>query len=209
MSKLKLIGKYWREGACVALVSLFAQIAVWLVDQKADTSFERFLLVALIFADFFALLYLLRELWRKKWKKAFVKTARALLAGASRFVIRLLEKWNIGKSKSRGVLSGSTVITFDSVSYDRQSKKARKRKWKHMQNERERLGFLYRHMMNERIKNGMRATSHHTPCELSKMTENTDTEQELFELYINTRYDERIEPEEQTVERLRSSLGVK
>ncbi len=206
---MKLISKYWREGVCVILVSLFAQFAVWLVDKKADSSFERFILVALVFADFFALLFILRELWRKKWKKALVKATRALMVKTSRFVIRLLEKWNIGKGKSKGVLSASTVITFDGVSFERENKKARRRKWKHMQNTRERLGFLYKFMINERIKKGMRATSHDTPREISEMGENSAIEQELFELYINTRYDERIQPEEQTVQRIKNSLGVK
>ncbi|MBE6578007.1 MAG: hypothetical protein E7653_07740 [Ruminococcaceae bacterium] len=206
---MKIVSKYWREAICVAEISLFAQLAVWLVDQKAESSFARFVLVTLIFADFFALLCTLRALWRKKWRQKAVKAARRLIIGASRFVIRLLEKWNIGKSKSSGSLSAKSVITFDGVSLDREHKKARKRKWKHMQTDRERVGFLYRYMITERIKGGLRATAHDTPKELCDMGKNTSVEQELFELYISTRYDERTAPEQQRVERIKNGLGVK
>ena len=61
-----------------------------------------------------------------------------------------------------------------------------------MKSDRERLGHLYRHMISSQIKCGKSAYSFDTPAEIKARNSSVNIENELFDIYISTRYDERV-----------------
>ena len=149
------------------------------------------------------------RLWRMKWKKAIAAGLRMLLTGLASLFIAIAEKWNESQDpKDR--LGGTTSISFDFSHLEKSEKKAQKPpKWKHLQTDRERVRFLYRTMMTERVKRGALVYSSETPTELKQKQENEAHEEELFDLYISCRYDERCEPSEHTVEALKEQFHIK
>jgi hypothetical protein len=149
------------------------------------------------------------RLWRVKWKKILATGLRKLLTGLASLFIAIAEKWNESQNpKDR--LGGTTSIFFDFSPLEKSEKKAQKPpKWKHLQTDRERVRFLYRAMMIDRIKKGELVYSSDTPMELKQKKENESHEEALFDLYLACRYDERQEPSEHTVEALKEQFHIK
>ncbi len=201
------IKKYWREFVCVFLGSMVVYFIFRMSLGLPDTSFGRFLFFAAAAGDLFALWYLLRELWRRKWSVAVSKLMERLIRGASRFIIRIMERWNIGGGKDGAVLRAKSAVTFEGFGDAPERRARRKRQsWKRAQSDRERLGFIYGYVVRKRIKEGVRVRSSDTPRDVSFKGENTPSEQKLFELYIKTRYDERADLDAQTVQRLKEQI---
>jgi len=193
---MKFIINFWRETLCTLSFSVFFYFTVITVKNPPKTSFGRFIIIVLALAAFTAFAWLLRELWRIKWKKRFARGAQGVIEKLTAFFMRLtekiLQKYNIGGKRGKNVLSGNTKVTFDSDIFENKIPTRHKRvKWKNLQSDRERLGFLYRQMINAKIKTGIRVYASDTPSELLDRTQNNEAEKELFELYIDMRYDDR------------------
>ena len=184
-------------------------ICIYWISRRPSAPFIRFLLSLSLFASAALFVLSFRRLWQTKWKKAVAKGIRKALSSAAKLLIRILEKWN-EKQKGKHILGGKTTVSFDFSLLEKEEKKPRKpRKWKQLQSNKERLRFLYRRMINERIEKGVPIYSSETPCEIQQKTEYEAHEEELFSLYIGMRYDERAEPNEEALLKLKDNFHVK
>lgn len=211
---MKLIRNFWREIFCIFFLSIFLYISVILINDPPETSFGRFAIILLGFANFFAFAWLLRELWRKKWKKRFLRIGQSIFEKLSSFFMRaaerILKKFNIGRKHRKNIIGGNAKITFDSDIFEKKAAVRKKHpKWKNLQSDRERLSFLYRQMINSKIKSGTRVYACDTPSELLERTQNNDAEKEIFDLYIGVRYDERANLPTNNMSALKESLEAK
>ena len=180
----------------------------WAGNQPTDPWVLFGLNACLVFAGVLFIVTFLR-LWRLKWKQALKEGLRKLLTGLASLFIAIAEKWNESQSATDR-LGGTTSVFFDLTLKEKAEKKAKKApKWKHLQTDRERVRFLYRAMMIDRIKKGELVYSSDTPMELKQKKENESHEEALFDLYLACRYDERQEPSEHTVEALKEQFHIK
>ena len=60
-----------------------------------------------------------------------------------------------------------------------------------MKSDRERLGYLYRKMIDRKLERGVNITRCETPTEIKAKHSENETENELFDMYIEYRYDNR------------------
>lgn len=202
------------EVLCLALVGLILQISLyWRAYRDATYAVQAILLFSLVLAVI-TLYLLLRLLWRTKWKKTVAHIAKAIAAGASALMVRLLDRWNASRwnifARRRGFVSGNTTVTFDFFSgQERKEKKIKPPKWKHMQTEREKLGYLYFHLITSHVKRGLHARCSDTPSELKERTVSAPPEERVFDLYIGARYDERVPLQEKELDGLKETLFKK
>lgn len=151
-----------------------------------------------------------QKLWHGKWRRAMVAV---LQKGFEKLVRRLsssLEKWGIGKKRAN-VIGGRTSVLFDRLPSEREMRRptVRRLRWKQLKSAGERLGYLYGHMIKRRIEQGSEYYSSDTPLQLQKREENSPVEDELFDLYIQKRYDGRTEPDEETLLRIKDEMQIK
>ena len=206
--KIKVvIKKYWAEGAAVLWFSLLLHFSVRAVNVVEKSSFGRFFAFLSVFSSFAALMLTLRYLWRKKWKKAFTGKLQTIMAGVfgmvSAFIDRILERF--GKAR-KDMLGGKTAVIFDSERTEKKKKHKTTRKWRSLESDRERLGFLYVKMIENRLKSRKRVRPADTPSELKEREENSPPEEELFDIYIESRYNEKAELSEQELQNIKDRL---
>ena len=198
----------WREISCAFLLTLFVHLlSVW-AKEPPETAVGRVSFILLGLSDMLVFYLLIRELWRKKWRAAFAKVGQKLFQSVARFLVRVFEriskKLGIGFRGSKNLLVGKTKISFDEKIFERQREHRKKPpKWKQLKNNRERLRYLYGNMVTHKIKNGKRIHAYDTPSEIKRNSAEGEFENELFELYIDTRYDERAEIEDGKIEILK------
>lgn len=206
---MKTIKKYGWEILCVLSAILILGIGVyWAGHQPTDPPVLFGLNVGIILCAVLFVISFIR-LWRTKWKTAIASGLRKLLVGIATLFVAIVEKWN-ENANVNDRLGGTTSVSFDFSPLEKEEKKAHKLpKWKHLQTDRERLRFLYRAMMTERVKKGALVYSDETPTELKQKQENEAHEEELFDLYISCRYDERQQPSEETLQQLKEQFHVK
>lgn len=198
-----------------ALVCLILQIAVYWKNHR-DTSYvaQMILFVSLV-AACVTLYVLARMIWRNKWLKRVEALAKAIGARASALLVKLLDKWNNSKwnifARRRGYVGGNTTVTFDFFSSEKQKpKRIKPPKWKQMQTEREKLGYLYFHLITSYLKRGFHARHTDTPSELKRRADTaTPPETRVFDLYIGARYDERAALQEKELDGLKETLFKK
>lgn len=208
---MKKIWEYWREIGCVFAVTLFSYFLLLWSNDPPKTNNERFLLSAGAVASLIVLLALLRQLWRKKWKYAFAQATQQLWAQAAKLLSgafeRFAKKWNFGGAGRQTTLFGRTTVRFDFGTAEKSVKRSGKPpRWKNLQTDRERLGFLYRRMITEKIKTGTRVYASDTPSEARARGINSEPENVLFDCYTHARYDERAVLSAQTILSIKNSL---
>ena len=121
-----------------------------------------------------------------------------------------MQKYNIGGKHRKNILGGSTKITFDlNIFESKVATRPKRVKWKNLQSDRERLGFLYRQMINTKIRTGTRVYACDTPSELLDRVQSNEVEKEVFNLYIDTRYDDRAILSSDRVSELKERLETK
>ena len=152
-------------------------------------------------------LFVLRKLYRLKWKLALILGFQKLIVAINKVFKGLLDKWRLS-SKNPNVITGDTKIFFNLGEIGREKKKSsqKPKSWRHLTTNRERLRFLYRKAITQRIKRGERIYSSHTPAEIEQITEKSDRDHELIALYGAYRYDERKEPEGELVSQIKNDL---
>ena len=159
-------------------------------------------------ADGFVIRRLYKKL-KKKWAEAIAQRAKKLFARASMLLMKLLEKFDgVARlfRRNRATMGGTTSYAFDFSTPAKKKKPPKPPKWKQMESARKKLGYLYYHLITRRIKEGMPACSADTPLELQRRQENPPTEERLFDLYVETRYDERAELSEEELTQLKETL---
>jgi hypothetical protein len=129
--------------------------------------------------------------------------------GASRFLIKIVGRFSFFHRGN--VISGRTTVHYDFSAFRKDERRRRKTaqkqpRWRDMESPRQKLGFLYYRVISDRIKHGEIITSHETPLEISKRPTENEAMDELFQMYNEVRYDERNQPDEETVCNLREKL---
>ena len=191
---MKKVGSFRYEFFLVLLVLLLP--VIWVMELP--TNIEIPLRVIATVVDVFGIVFVLRRLYQEKWKKSIVQKMQKVFSSVAKFFLRLVESWSISKKKN--IITGETKFQFLKKEKDNTPQKSKKApRWKQLQSERERLRYLYRQIVSDRIKHGARIYASHTPAEIECLTENTDAEAKVFESYISYRYDERKEPSEEDI----------
>ena len=204
---MKRLFELWREFVCLCLFSVILYSTVYWATEPPDTDFGQFVFIVLFFSEIALLWYLLKCLWRQKWRQKVRALVKELLQRTARLVLRVFKRLNLLSQSGKNVIGGSTRIMFDDdIATQNERRRPKKLKWKSLQSDRERLGFLYRLVISRKIKNGMYARATDTPLELSRRSENTEPEQEVFDLYVSTRYDERVSLSEEMIASLKDKF---
>jgi len=209
MKTVKLLKSYWRELVC-ALSAYGAIVCYWyaMLYMRHRILLPVFLFSALICAIIF--LRVFRYLWRKKWSKKAEAAFLKLYSKVAARVFGFLEKMGVKLNKKHNDLGGKSSITFNFAKpTSRQKKPKRHQKWKHMQNGREKLGFLYRALIHGKLKKGCRIYASDTPCEAEQRSENSEIESDVFKLYIGLRYTDGADPNGEQLEKMYSELTQK
>jgi hypothetical protein len=194
-------GKYKLELLLLILVIAFLLlITLSSSDPLVDLIFK----LALI-ADVVAFFYTLLALWRSKWRGAVAKVAQKAFVRMARAFMRVLEAVGARK-KNRNILSGETQVTFSVERAEKQKKvSGRSKKWKHLESSRDRMRYLYRYSVRDRIKRGERIYAADTPSELRSREETSERDEALLGLYVTYRYDDRHEPSEDEITSLKEN----
>ena len=189
------MNKYKYEIRLLLLViALFILISLSFPDPLTDLIQK-----LLIIGDAVLILGTLLRIWHEKWKPAVAKVARKAFVRVAKFFIRVAETLNL-RSRKKNIISGETKIVFNIEKTERQKKStAKTKKWKHLEDGRSKLRYLYRHTVSEQIKHGERIYASDTPLELLQSEVNGERECAVFGMYVNYRYDERKEPSNEEV----------
>lgn len=210
---MKRILDYWREIAATCVATVLAALIGWWARKTPQTSLGRFVCVGGMLLCCYILWRLLRSLWREKWSAFFERLVdRALekiARGMSRFFNFLCRKFGVNRKQRDRTIGGKTKITFDTHLFEREEKKGKKNlKWKHMETDRQRLGYLYRHMIRQKIRGGTAVYRYETPEEVRVRCENREEEEELLAFYPDLRYDDRREVDEKRIEEFRERFHI-
>ena len=204
------IRNIWRELVCFVNVTLIV-FCVYVGGASEGSEARRVAVLFLAALNLICSLYMLRSLWRKKWKKRFLfwgqKTIEKAAKAFLRFVERFLDKLGISIGGSDTTIGVKVSVTVDKNIFEiKEREKAKKTKWKHLKNNKERLGFLYKYMIVNMIKHGKQAFASDTPREIKDRYADTEGEDRLFELYISTRYDDRAELSDEDIENIKIEI---
>ena len=210
---MKHILRFKYEFLSVIFAALSVYCAFFLPLKLPSSSFGRFVHVITTAAALLSLYLSLRALWREKLRRPAAMGLQWVFSKLSDFSAfldsKLFDKLRRLFSlppKAEKVLRGKTTVNFDFSFLDKKDKRAyRPPKWKNMEDGRSRMRFLYRRMITERLKR-LEARPWNTPCELKSKEENTEAQNELYDLYISARYDERKEIGFYAMEELKKRL---
>lgn len=191
-----------------AFVFFVFLLGFWMGHYKTLSYPVQGVLAAVCLADGFVIWKLYRRL-KKKWKEALTERAKKLFARASMLLMKLMERFDGVLRlfrRNRTVMGGKTTYSFDFSAPEKKKKPPKAPKWKQMETARQKLGYLYYHLITRRLKEGMPAKSADTPLELQHRRENAPPEEQLFDLYVSARYDERAELSEDELDELKKTL---
>ena len=204
----KLFRYRYEIGAGISALALLGAL-FYGIYLRPTAAFPRFAVIVVSLSSALLLFRLVRLLWQQKWRSAAAKGVQKLLEKVSKLFWKVFEKW-IPTTGRKNVLGGTSTVSFDFSSlHQRENKQKKPPKWKQMRTEREKLGFLYRHMIHQKQRRGFLAHSWETPLELQQKEENQPHEDSLFSLYLLTRYDESASPDPDQIQALKSDFGVK
>lgn len=202
---MRTFQKYRYEFLAVVLTAALLILGFYLVMAVSDANSIRSPLFAAFVADGVALYFTIRKLWRTKWKKAFLSSVQKIIAKIANRLAAFLEKRIRGKKVT--VLSGKTTVSFDFPLQELSKKKSPKpTKWKHLKSDRERLGYLYKHVVEFNINHDLLVFSSDTPIEVKMKKEYETFENQIFDLYIENRYKDTLEIDTLTLNELKKSI---
>lgn len=208
MAKLK---KYRFEACLVLLIGgIIGLFYLWINFRPQNYYLESLLFLGMI-ADFVGVFFTLRALWRTKWRKKVSDSFRKIFERVRKLIAKVAEKI-YDNSKDDGVLRrGKTTYIFEEREKRTNVSEKRRRppKWRQLEEDRERMRYLYRGMITSRIKKGERIYSNETPSEIEEREERSPAEKELFQMYVDIRYDERKSVDEEKVKWLKDELEIK
>ena len=204
---MKTLKKYCYELLALLLTATFFSIILYWLVADSTTQTIRAGLSVLLAADGVGLYFVLRQLWRTKWRNSFVGSVQKVVEKLAKRLLRFLEKRNIKKGKKATVLKGKTTVSFDFPLSNANEKKTKKApKWKHLQTGREKLGYLYKQMIEQRIQRGQLVYSSDTPNEIKNKKDNACFENEIFDLYVEHRYQEAVQIPADTLDDLKKKM---
>ncbi len=202
---MRTIQKYRYESLAIVLTAALLVLGFYLTMTDSDENSVPSALFAAFVADGVVLYFIIRKLWRTKWKKIFLSSVQKIIAKIANRLAAFLEKRIRGKKVT--VLSGKTTVSFDFPLQELSKKKAPKAiKWKHLKNDRERLGYLYKHVIQFNINHGLLVFSSDTPIEIKMKKEYETFENQIFDLYITNRYKDTLEIDTLTLNELKKFI---
>lgn len=193
------ISKYKLE---LLLLLLFVAFLLLITLSSPNPLIDLIFKLSLI-ADVVAFFYTLLALWRNKWRGAVVRTAQKAFVRVAKAFMRVLEAVG-ARRKNRNILSGQTQVSFSIERAERTRKsELRQKKWKQLESSREKMRYLYRYSIKDRIKRGERIYATDTPSELREREDIIERDEAMLALYVAYRYDERREPSESEIMQLK------
>lgn len=193
------ISKYKLE---LLLLLLFVAFLLLITLSSPNPLIDLIFKLSLI-ADVVAFFYTMLALWRNKWRGAVVRTAQKAFVRVAKAFMRVLEAVG-ARRKNRNILSGQTQVSFSIERAERTRKsELRQKKWKQLESSREKMRYLYRYSIKDRIKRGERIYATDTPSELREREDIIERDEAMLALYVAYRYDERREPSESEIMQLK------
>ena len=190
---MKWIRKYIYELLTSILGIAFATMLLYLLIVKPEDLMVRGTVMFGLFFDAIAIYYTLRKLWRTKWRQRVMPSVQKFFEKVARVLKLFREKLGIPERNHHMVLRGKSKIFFDTKEADTTTKRTKKPSaWKNLQTDRERLGYLYRRMIDTNINQGLPVFSSETPTEIKGKKEYRDVENQIFDLYVENRYKDDV-----------------
>lgn len=203
------IKKYRLELLALWFAAALSSTVVFWLSREPSSNFIIFLLSLSVAFNGGMLYWLLRRLWQTKWRRIAAIGVQKLIEGLTGLLFRIRERFGLG-ARRRFELGGKTTVSFEMPLFEKKEvKKEKPRKWKQLQNGKERVRYLYRQMLTEKIRHGFLAYCDETPLELQQKEEHEPPENELFLLYNQTRYHKDWEPGEEELLSLKDQLNIK
>ncbi len=186
-----------RQFAFEILLSLlsiaFGTMLLYLVLVMPEDLITRGTVMFGMFFDGIAIYFVLRKLWRTKWRYRVMPQVQKLFEKLSRVLKIVRKKLGIPERREQTVLKGKSKIFFDVKNTATETKRAKKLSaWKSLQTDRERLGFLYKRVIDSNIHQGVPIYSSETPSEIQGKKEYHDVENQIFDLYVENRYKDDV-----------------
>jgi len=204
---MKLIRKYGYEILASLLGVAFVTMLLYLVIVKPEDLYVRGTVMFGMFFDGIAIYYALRKLWRSKWRYRIAPVAQKVFEKLVRVFKIFRAKLGFESKDARTVLRGKVTVSFDAKLSTAATKRAKKPQgWGSLQSDRERLGYLYRHMIDQNISRGLPVFSSETPSEIKEKKSYKDCENQIFDLYVENRYREQVSLDREDLNDLKKEL---
>lgn len=204
MKKLK---QYGFEILLGILGTLFAAMLLYLLIVMPEDVMTRGLLMFYMLFDGIAIYFVFRKLWRTKWRYRVMPHVQRAMEKLARVFKIIRKKLGIPERREQTVLKGKSKIFFDIKQTAGQTKKAKKPSaWKNMQSDKERLGYLYKCVIDSNISHGTPIYSSETPSEIRGKKEYLDIENQIFDLYVENRYKEDVTLDRDALEDLKKEI---
>lgn len=177
---------------------LFFVLLQFMFDYKSDTLIRSFMFI-LMAADVILFFRALRKLRRRR-KKGFFEKLVKRIRDFIRYVRTAAKKTaaKLGFRRNLVYIKGRDKIefAFGEIRRNRAQEEKKRRpalpKWKDLQNNRERVRFIYIMFVRKCIKRGFRFDSAMTPSDIAQRVAETLGQRRIFECYNGARYsDER------------------
>ena len=204
---MKWIKKYGYELLAGILGTAFATMLLYLLIVTPEDLMVRGTIMFGLFFDAIAIYYTLRKLWRTKWRYRVMPAVQKIFEKIARVLKIFREKLGIPERDQQTVLKGKSKIFFDTKETNVSTKRAKKPStWKSLQTDKERLGYLYRRMIDTNINQGLPVFSSETPSEIRGKKEYRNVENQIFDLYVENRYKEDITLDRDTLDDMKKDL---
>lgn len=186
---MKKLRKYAFEILLSVLGVAFATMLLYLVIVIPEDLMTRGTVMFCMFFDGIAIYFVLRRLWRTKWRYRVMPQVQKIFEKLAHVLKMVRQRLGIPERGQQTVLKGKSKIFFDAKPIDTQTKRSKKPStWRNLQNDRERLGYLYRRMIDANISQGLPVFSSETPSEIKGKKDYRDIENQIFDLYVANRY---------------------
>lgn len=204
---MKLIRKYGYEILASILGIAFVTMLLYLLLVKPEDLMVRGTVMFMMFFDAIALYYVLRKLWRTKWRYRVVTSVQKVFEKIARVLKIFRQKLGIPEREQKTVLKGKATISFDAKPIYEQAKRVKKPKgWKSLQTDKERLGYLYKRMIDTNISRGVPIFSSETPTEIKGKKSYHNHENQIFDLYVANRYKNDVTLDSAVLDDLKKEL---
>ena len=191
---MKLIRKYGFEILLGISGIAFGIGVLYIILAMPEDLMVRGTIMFGLFFDGIAIYYILRKLWHTKWKYRVIPAVQTFFEKLAKVLKLVHKKLGIKEREASTVLKGKSIIFFDTKPTQEQAKRKKKPSaWKNLQTDKERLGYLYRKMIDTNIHQGLPVFASETPTEIKDKKEYREHENQIFDLYVANRYREDVD----------------
>ena len=191
---MKLIRKYGFEILLGISGIAFGIGVLYIILAMPEDLMVRGTIMFGLFFDGIAIYYILRKLWYTKWKYRVIPAVQTFFEKLAKVLRLVRKKLGIKEREASTVLKGKSIIFFDTKPTQEQVKRKKKPSaWKNLQTDKERLGYLYRKMIDANIHQGLPVFASETPTEIKDKKEYREHENQIFDLYVANRYRDDVD----------------